>query len=284
MRIFKMKAVVSGASGYVGGAISSALEKEGWTVASPGASEGKKWRMPEEPVPGTFQGAAAFVHSAWDMRPANAAESHRTNVDGSLKLLQAARTAGVKTLLFVSSMSAFEGGESVYARTKLAVEKEFLAAGGIVVRPGLVYGEASGGMVGKLLKPVRKLPLIPVPCANVLQYPVHQDTVAGFAADAVAGKIPPGVYSLAHPEPLSLRRIVQILARSENKRPILLPIPWRPAWLGLEFCALMGIKLPFSADNLLGLARANPSPDFSSLKNVGIRPPAFPAGLGGHLS
>lgn len=278
-----MKAVISGASGYVGGAIADAFKIAGWTVRAPGPETGKKWRMPDEPDPSAFDGVDALVHAAWDMRPRDAVAANHTNVAGSQKLLRTAVKCGIAKPVFISSMSSYENCHSLYGRMKFAVEKDFLAAGGVVVRPGLVYGAASGGMVGKLLRLVRMLPLLPVPCPDAKQYLVHQETLANFVLMAAKGSIPSGIYSLAHPTPIALARIVKILADSVQRHPVVVPIPWKLAWAGLKILGICGVRLPFSADNLVGLVKANPKPDFSALENLGLDFPAFPAGLEGRI-
>jgi len=278
-----MKAVISGASGYVGGAIAKAFRCADWSVCPPDLGSGKKWRMPADPDPGSFTGADAFVHAAWDMRPATARDARRTNVEGSRNLLGSAIGCGVRRLVFISSMSAFDGCHSLYGRMKREVERDFLKAGGVVVRPGLVYGANPGGMIGKLLGPVRSLPLLPVPCPDAPQFLVHQETLAGIVLRAGNGELASGVYSVAHPEPVTLRQIVRALAESVHSRPLIIPVPWRIAWLGLKLLGICGARIPFSSDNLVGLAKANTRPDFSPLKNLGIDPPAFPRGPGGGL-
>ncbi|MCK9589754.1 MAG: NAD-dependent epimerase/dehydratase family protein [Terrimicrobiaceae bacterium] len=278
-----MKAVISGTSGYVGGAISDAFKNAGWTVRQPGSEAGRKWRLPEEPDSTAFDGATGFIHAAWDMRPRNASTAGQTNIGGSQKLLRAAVKSGVGKPVFISSLSSFAGCRSMYGRMKQVVEKDFLESGGVVVRPGLVYGAASGGMVGKLLRLASTLPMLPVPCPNALQYLVHQETLAGFVFEAGSGRIPTGIYSVAHPRPMTLAQIIKILAATAQRSPVVIPVPWRIAWLGLKILGTCGVRLPFSADNLVGLAKANPQPDFSALKNLGIHPPAFPAGMGGRL-
>ena len=135
-------------------------------------------------------------------------------------------------------------------------------------------------MVGKLLRVVRASPVLPIPCAGARQYLIQENALTAFLLKAGNGKIPAGVYSLAHPEPLTLAQIVKTLAHSTKRHTAMIPVPWRMAWLGLKMFSACGVRPPFSADNLVGLAKPNPAPDFSAIKTCGLDIPAFPAGLG----
>jgi hypothetical protein len=59
--------------------------------------------------------------------------------------------AGVRRLVFISTISAFDGCRSFYGKGKLEVERITHSLGGWVIRPGLLYGEKPGGMLGRLV-------------------------------------------------------------------------------------------------------------------------------------
>ena len=84
------------------------------------------------------------------------------NVEGSRKILEAAREAKTPKIIFISSISAFDGCRSLYGRAKLEIEKIALDCGALVIRPGLVYGEGAGGMFGKLVAQMKKSSVIPL--------------------------------------------------------------------------------------------------------------------------
>ncbi len=94
----------------------------------------------------SFAGVNCLVHSAWDLKETNPRRNWEINVEGSKRLVAAALDDGVDRIIFVSSMSAYFGTKQEYGLAKLAVERTVLEAQQIVVRPGLVYGGASGGM------------------------------------------------------------------------------------------------------------------------------------------
>ena len=133
-----------------------------------------------------------MVHAAWDLRLVRPRDLERVNVQGSLRLLDAARAADVPRFVFISSISAFDEAESYYGKTKLAVEREVARQGGVVIRPGLVYGDRPGGMFGALKAQAARGAIIPLlGNGRYAQYLVHEDDLAAAVVAAVsAEKVP----------------------------------------------------------------------------------------------
>ena len=71
-------------------------------------------------------------------------------MDGSQKVLAAARDARVKSVVLISSLSAFEGCRSLYGKAKMETEAFARSIGALIVRPGLVYSDNPGGMFGRV--------------------------------------------------------------------------------------------------------------------------------------
>ena len=65
--------------------------------------------------------------------------------------------------MFVSSQSAHAGVESAYGRSKHAVEQAFADEPGfVIVRPGMVYGDAELGLIARTARTAAKLRAFPV--------------------------------------------------------------------------------------------------------------------------
>ena len=166
---------LTGAHGYVGSALHRGLTAAGWTVVSLSRGENLaedeiRWSLDQASgsAPNALceelrrRGVSAVVHAAWDLRLVRPHDLERVNVQGSLRLLNAARAADVPRFVFISTISAFDEAESYYGKTKLAVEREVAQQGGVVVRPGLVYGERPGGMFGSLKAQAARGAIIPL--------------------------------------------------------------------------------------------------------------------------
>lgn len=254
--------LITGAYGYLGSLIRQRIDRDGWTtvalVRTPRpADRASAWTLGETPDAELLSGAHALVHCAYDFRPRTAAGIWRVNVDGSSTLVRAASAGGVGRILTLSSMSAYDGTRQLYGRAKLALEKVTIDSGGIAVRPGLVYGDAAGGMVGALRK-LLKLPLVPIMGGSARQFPVHEDDLAGAIAEILSapGWLPE-VIGIAQPDSITFRQVLAAL--SDGGRPRFVPVPWQAVFWALRLAEATGAPVPLRADSVLGLVRPAPS-------------------------
>ncbi len=280
-----MKCVITGGSGYVGSRIATYLEQRGCeivelqrnTAQGNTKRQSHRYLLGEDINSDIFSDADALVHCAYDLKMLDWKDISRVNVMGSTKLFQAAKAAGVKRLLLISSISAFEGCSSLYGRAKLAIETEAQKAGGIIIRPGLVYGDTPGGMVGTLGRVVERLRLIPIVGGSEVMYLCHEDDLAELVHQAILGKAD-GLQqpiTAASGSGVRFKDILKILAERKGKRPIFMSLPWQLVWFGLKSAELCGISLGFKSDSLVSLMNPNPAADFSGVEQLGVRFRAF---------
>ena len=154
------RALVTGGSGFLGSHIADTLSARGWAVTlfdrrpSP-------WRRPDQEmvvgdvldqaaVGRAVEGAAAVYHLAAlaDLEAARARplEAARTNVLGTVGLLEAARAAGVERFLFASTVYVYSRAGGFYRCSKQACEafiEEYRRQFGLpytILRYGSLYG------------------------------------------------------------------------------------------------------------------------------------------------
>lgn len=162
------RVLVSGGTGLVGRYIVEAFLAAGANVTVAGRNAPPEELFPGEvsyaPLaldpdsinPAFFDDVDIFVHAAFEHRPGlyrggegdDAAGFIRANVDGSVALFSAARDAGVKHCIFLSSRAVFDGypagtelpetlepkPQSLYGKVKLEAEAALLA----LAAPGFV--------------------------------------------------------------------------------------------------------------------------------------------------
>jgi nucleoside-diphosphate-sugar epimerase len=121
-----------------------------------------------------LRGADAVVHLAWLIQPGrDEAVTHRTNVTGSERVFAAAVEAGVRTIVYASSVGAYSPGPkdrlvdeswptdgietSFYARHKAAVERQLdrlereqPALRIVRLRPGLIFKREAATEIRRL--------------------------------------------------------------------------------------------------------------------------------------
>jgi len=283
------RCVLTGAHGFVGSRLKVCLERAGWRVTAwtrqpePGTGE-VAFRLGQEINPSLLKDTQALVHCAYDFGPRRWEEIAAINVSGSQKLLAAARTAGIRRVVFISSISAFAGCRSLYGRAKVEIEGFARSTGAFVIRPGLVHSDDSGGMFGRLVLKVRSARITPIVWGGrQTQYLLHVEDLGNVVRGCLDGRVPTGVepITVAHEQGWELKEILDQIARALGKRVMLLPVPWQLVWLGLKGLELAGARPNFRSDSLISLVYQNPFPSFVLLKSLGFqcRPFQLPATL-----
>jgi len=261
-------AAVTGASGYLGSQICRTLESRGWQVIRlTGSQKQSHGRVVSyelsapitAQVSEALQSADALIHAAYDLSLTSSTDIWRVNVEGTRRLLKAAKEAATGRVIVLSSMSAFAGTSQLYGRAKLDIEEITVDLGGCAVRPGLVHSKQADGMAGALRK-LTSLPIVPVIAGGAGVYTVREeDLMEAIALLASAATLEPGTISLAHPDKVTLTDLLRAFATQDNRRCRFFPVPWQLVYWALRSGEAMRLHLPFRADSLLGLVHIAPS-------------------------
>ncbi len=251
--------VVTGASGFVGGAIAralaaAALPVRGWYHTSPGAGADRSWArvdLGEELPAGCLDGCTALVHAAGIAHarpsPATARAIRRVNVDGTRRLLAAAEAAGVARVIFLSSVKAqgmpaagVVADESVeprpegeYGRAKLEGEVLLCAwaartgGEGIALRLPLVYGAGVKGNFARLVGPASRGWVITIGAGAARRSLVSLETVSEAVRTILRTRPCPGfrAYIVADAEPYTVTEMQEAICRVAGHRPRHVRIP-----------------------------------------------------------
>ena len=165
-----MTLAVTGATGFVGRAV---------LAAAAGASIRALARRAHADHPGTewiagdladtaalhrlCDGASAVVHIAGAVNAPDRAGFDLANVAGTAAILAAAKGAGVRRFVHISSQAAREPGLSMYGASKAAAEALVAASGldWVIVRPPGVYGPGDREMLDIYRLAARGWALVP---------------------------------------------------------------------------------------------------------------------------
>ncbi|MCT4356216.1 NAD(P)-dependent oxidoreductase [Streptomyces sp. Je 1-79] len=192
---------------------------------------------------GVCSGATTVVHAA-SYVGGDADRCREINHLGTLALLEEARRAGVRRLLYVSTAAVYGSGphrgpteeetvpapQSAASASRLAAEHAVLRAGGLVLRPHLVYGPGDRWFVPTLARLLHLVPCWPrEPSAH--SSVVHVDDLAATVAalvgedtegegsglgegagGGIGGGAGGGVFHVAHPRPESAADLVATTA------------------------------------------------------------------------
>jgi nucleoside-diphosphate-sugar epimerase len=262
---------VTGAAGYLGSRFVAGLRADGWKVyrltREPGTDgESIHFDLGASIAAEEFsrRGIRVLIHCAYDLSLLSWEDIRRVNVLGSSDLIRAAVAGGVRHVVFISSVAAYEGCVTLYGRAKLEIESEVRKAGGSIVRPGLVHGAAPGGMLGKIRGQVLASRVLPVIVHRAPLYLVHEEDLTRTVVGLASGRIPRPSHPLvaAAPRGWTLTQILRSLAEREGRRVFLIPVPWWPVWTALKALECAGIGAAYRSDSVLSLAKFDPGPLF----------------------
>ncbi len=269
-----MKIGVTGANGFVGGYLLPELRTAGHEVSAlvrrrESISPGTVDRIVDVPsidgdadidtLRGALAGLDVVVHLAaqvhvMDGSVSEAAFRH-VNVDGSVRLFEAARAAGLKRFIFISSVKAAgersgdrpldatapAAPEDAYGRSKRDAERALteVAENGdcalVILRPAFVYGWPPAGNFRTVISAVQKG--LPLPLAGIdnRRDMTYAGNLAGaIAACCTAGRLSPAPYFVADGPPVSTPDLFRAVGDALGRPARLFPVPlWCLRLLGL---------------------------------------------------
>lgn len=268
----KPRCALTGANGYLGSLITRKLVAEGWDVIpltrrpQPG---GVRFVLGEPVDPQSLAGCDALIHCAYDFAPTTWDEIARVNVEGAAHIFAAARAAGIRRVVAISTISAFDGCKSMYGRAKLLIEAE--AAGATIIRPGLIYGASPGAMFGRLVSQVRAARFVPIPGdGGQMMFTVHEDDLTEAIARGLDAK-PFAPVTVAHQTPHTFRDIMRAIGARLGRDVVPIPTPWRAMWLALRCAEFARIPLGLRSDSLVSLMNQDSAPVLNAEAELGVR-------------
>jgi len=271
---------VTGAAGFVGRPLCRTLAARGFTVRAlvrdPGAVDlGPEVERAPCVLPDGIDGAAlagvdVLVHAAWATRETDAARARLVNEEGTRRLIDAARRAGVASCVFISSIAARADAPSHYGRSKWAAERFFDQPGDLVLRPGLVLAAGGHGLFQQLLGAAERLHVVPLFAGGrqPLQTVHIDDLCAGVAAGLERGLT--GTLAIAEYPPIAMRDFLRAMVGLRGIRCLFLPLPFAPMLAALRAAERAGLSLPLRSESLLGLAGMQPVAVEADLARLGI--------------
>lgn len=274
------RVLVTGANGLLGSHLCRGLRTAGYRTLAlsrrpVGASDGE-WLhydmaagVPQEAFSGPV---AAALHCAYETRPLDPRRAYRANVEGSRLLFEACRSHAVGKIVFISSLSAHPDAESAYGRSKLVVEELLDPDRDLAIRPGLILAPGGAGLYGRISSVIRRSRVIPLFYGGrqLIQTIAIEDLVEGIIRALRLDLT--GTLRLAAPEPVLLRELYQEIARAAGVRPVFVPVPGLPALAILRAFETLGVRLPVSSENLLGLRQLRAFELRPDLERVGLIP------------
>ncbi|PKP65582.1 MAG: epimerase [Alphaproteobacteria bacterium HGW-Alphaproteobacteria-7] len=253
---------ITGATGFVGSAVMEAALAAGHQVRAL-ARRAQPERAGVEWVPGDLadraalaalaQGADAVIHVAGLTNTPDPAEFETANVTGTANVIAAAKEAGTRRMVFVSSLASRMPALSAYGASKARAETLVEASGSdwTIVRPPAVYGPRDREILD--LFRAAKWGVVPLPPGGATSI-IHADDLADLLL-VLSGNAAPSRKQIYEPDDgreggWSHKELAQAIGHAVGKRSVFAPHLPRVV---LESAA--------AADRLLRGDRAKLTPD-----------------------
>lgn len=278
----EVRILVTGATGFLGSACLLGIRDRQWYTSPPAAVRGAVRKLPASPFPGIEYSVVGDIDEATDWQraladvqvvihtaglahrlnergPQDPEPYRRINFAGTVRLAAQAISAGVKRLVFVSSVAvngtysarghAFTEADlpqphNAYAASKWQAEQQLVQMSAasalevVIIRPPLVYGLDAPGNFGVLARAVRRGWPLPLGAIHNERSFVGLSNLVDFlltcATDVRAAN---QTFLISDGHDLSTTEFVRAMARAGELRLALLPIP---AWVLLAAAAPLG--------------------------------------------
>lgn len=198
-------------------------------------------------------------------------------------VVAAAERAGVGRAVFVSTTAIFTRlpAPSKVVRTAAEDAVRDSALAWTIVRPTMIYGAPGDRNMERLLRAVRRWPVIPVPGnGQRLIQPVHVEDLADGIVAAAGSDVAVGqAYDLSGAAPLTFDETIRAAAHAVGRRARIVHAPLGPAAFILRALAGIGLRPRVSAEQVLRLAEDKAFPHEAAARDLGFAPRNFEAGI-----
>lgn len=250
---------ITGANGYLGKNLTEYFVRQGHQVIKlirkPEKIDERKFVLGEELIDIPFDKVDLLVHTAFDfVANRDYKKSYQVNVLGSKKLFEKAIKSQVKVLVYISSISAFDGCKSLYGQIKITTENELLGlnyGNTYIFRPGLIWGHNLGGMMQSLSK-ISQLKIVPMVGANIIQYMSNYEDIAQAILFVVTTSQNQKLITIASTKTYYFAEIIKLLGAK-----VVINIPWKLIYLVIKFCEKIGLHPRTGSDSLISLVNQN---------------------------
>ncbi|MEE8524357.1 MAG: NAD-dependent epimerase/dehydratase family protein [Thermoanaerobaculia bacterium] len=287
-----MTLLVTGATGEIGGSLIERLTAR-WDVRilsrrsrpNGDAPVAVRWVRGDladgESLVRACQGVEIVLHMAALTHSRRTDDYLKVNVDGTARLLRAARDAGVARFVHLSTRAIGAAG-GAYSLSKELAELEVRAVGPpwVILRPAEVYG-GGGDPVLTLGRSLRSRPFVPILGDGRYRLsPVYVDDIVDAIVAALdfpraAGR----TYVLAGPEEITYLELVERLEKALGlPRRRRLHIPLAAAKLLIHGASRLGVG-GYVPDQIPRLLLAKSSDNSAAVRDLGFSPRSLEEGL-----
>jgi NADH dehydrogenase len=269
---------ITGANGFLGQALVEHFSSKGWYVRALVRDANKTpkkqnvtyydYDLTAEPSNESLKGVDFLVHAAYIKEDRAHPKAFDTNVEGTRLLLEKSRHFKLKRNIFMSTMSAYEGAVSTYAKQKLAIEKLFDQPQDTIIRSGLIIG--NGGLIKQIVSFMRSKHVAPLidsgeqPLQVIAAYDMCR-VIENICQNDIEGTLMVGT-----PEVYSYREFYLTVSQKQDIKVALIPVPFWIPLLAIRTINFLHLPLGVTEDNLWGLKKLRSFETLDDLKKLNV--------------
>ena len=234
--------LIIGADGYVGTNLVDTIESEHKNLKILCLTKQNKITL-ESNKPNTFTGdiveyksilnafknVTSVIHLASKISPKSIEEFDIVNHHGTQNVIRAMKENGVQKIVYLSSYDVTSDTKTMYSKSKLMAEKEIISSGldYVILRPTVIYGGRKDPSLSKIVKHIRKFPVVPVigNGRQILQ-PIFIRDIVKIAISSIDKCHSKLIVSIAGPDQASMYELFKIIGNSLKKRMVIIPVPY----------------------------------------------------------
>ena len=274
-----MNVLVTGATGYVGNYVVTALLAAGHAVTAVsrngaksstasgkdlGTIPGVKYVAADigggTGLPEAMTGCDAVINLVGIIAQRAEQTFQRVHVDGTRHLIDAAQALGIKRFVQMSALGAAAGAASRYSATKFEAE-ELLRKSDLewtIFRPSLIFG-IGDDFFGRVLKNLVATPIVPQIGDGLFPFrPVWVGDVAQCFAQSLTNAATIGqTYDLVGPQEYTFRQLLDLEMDTLGGRKPVVPAPIFLMNIAVPLMQMLGPLAPITTDQYAMLKAGN---------------------------